>query len=77
VLDELVKKGGGQAGAVAPLVLENDLREGDRGQVFARRDIDDGDLLAGADQLLERDVAALLGIVELTVRVTLDDIRPS
>src|SRR5438445_603130 len=78
VLDELVEKGGGKARAMAPLVLENDLRESDRGQVFSRGDIHHGNLLAGADQLLElleRDVAALLSIVELSVRVPLDDIR--
>src|SRR5213595_3636204 len=48
------------------------------GQVFSRGDIHHGNLLSGADQLLElleRDVAALLSIVELSVRVSLDDIR--
>src|SRR5678815_3407943 len=78
VLDELVEEGGGQRGAAVPLVLENDLGERDRGQVFPRGHVHDRDLLARADELFElfeRDVPALLRIVELAVRVTLDHVR--
>jgi hypothetical protein len=78
VLDELVQEGGRQAGPASALVLENDLRERDRGEVLARAGVHHGDLAAGADHLLdllEGDVAALLGVVELAVGVALDDVR--
>jgi hypothetical protein len=60
------------------LALEDDLGQGDRCQVLPGRHVDDRDLLPRADQLLEfleRDVSALLGVVELAVRVPLDHVR--
>jgi hypothetical protein len=78
VLDELVQERGGQRGAVIPLVLQDDLREGDRREVLAGRHVHDRDLPARPDQLfelLERDVTALLRVVELAIRVALDDVR--
>src|SRR4030095_13566471 len=78
VLDELMQERRGQSRATAALVLEDDLGEGDRGQVFPRRDVHYRDLLARTNQLLELfegDVAALLRIVELPVGIALDDVR--
>src|SRR5258708_12569986 len=77
MLDELVQEPGGQRRAMVPLVLEDDLREGDRGEILPGRDVHDRDLPPGPDQLLEllqRDVAALLRIVELPIGVALDDV---
>ena len=45
------------------------------GDVFAGFVVDDADVFTGLDQLrdaLERDIAAGLGVVELSVRVALD-----
>src|SRR5438128_6232313 len=73
-----MEEGRRQRRPVVSLVLEDDLRECHRGQVLAARRIEDRDLLAGADHLLdlfERHVAAFLGVVELSVRVSLDDVR--
>src|SRR5262245_30230118 len=78
VLDELVEEGSGQIAPVAPLRLQDDLREGDRGQILAGGRVDHGDLLPRPDHVLdlvEGHVAALLGVVELPVRVALDDVR--
>src|SRR4029450_4060493 len=78
VLDELVEEGGGQRGAVVALVLEDDLGERHRGQILAGGDVHHRDLLARANELLElfqRDVAALLRIVELAIGVSLDHVR--
>src|SRR5439155_7131025 len=64
--------------AVIALVLEDDLGQGDRRQVFAGGGVDHRDLLAGANHLLdllERDVATLLRVVELSVQVPFDDVR--
>jgi hypothetical protein len=62
---------------VTSLIFENDLGEGHRGEIVAGGGVDHRDLLAGPDhllQLFERDVPALLGVVELAVRVPLDDV---
>src|SRR5262249_18319300 len=78
VLDELMQERGGQRGAMVALVLEDDLGQGDRCQVLAGRGVDHRDLFSGANHLLdllEGDVAALLSVVELSVRVPLDDVR--
>src|SRR6266851_1583826 len=78
MLDQLMQESRRQAGPTAALVLEDDLRQRHRGQVLAGRDVHDGELLAGADQLLQplqRHVAVLLGVVELPIRVPLDDVR--
>src|SRR2546422_237357 len=72
VLDELMQERRGQVRAVIALVLEDDLRERHRGQVLAARRVDHGDLAPGAHHLLdllEGDVAALLRLVELAIRV--------
>ena len=72
------RKAVGSVGAMVALVLEDDLGERHRGQVLAGGHVDDRDLLARADQLfelLEGDVAALLRVVELAVRVPLDHVR--
>src|SRR6266850_2524084 len=78
VLDELMEERGGQARAARALVLEDDLRERDRGEVLAGPRVHHGDLATAADHLLdllEGDVPALLRVVELTVGVPLDDVR--
>jgi len=78
VLDQLVEERGGQGRAVVALVLQDDLGEGDRGEVLAGRDVHHGDLAPRSDQLLElfqRDVAALLRVVQLAIGVALDDVR--
>src|SRR5262249_12176818 len=78
MLDELVQERRRQGAPVIALVLEDDLRERHRRQVFAGRGVHDGDLLAVTDHLLdlfEGDVAALLRVVELPVGVPLDDVR--
>ena len=64
--------------AAIALVLEDDLGQRDRREVFPARRVDHGDLAAGANHLLdllERHVAALLRVVQLTVGVPLDDVR--
>src|SRR5438552_13892707 len=78
VLDELVEEADRQAATMVALVLEDDLGQGHGGEVFARRRVDDGDLLARADHLfdlLEGHVPTLLGVVEFPIRVPLDDVR--
>src|SRR4029077_17729399 len=78
VLDELVKECGWERGAMIALVLEDDLGQGHRRQVFAGGGIHHRDLLAGANHLLdflEGDVATFLRIVELSIRVPRDDVR--
>src|SRR5262245_9116557 len=58
------------------LLLEDDLRERDGRQILLRIVVDDLDVLARADHvgdLLERDVAAALRVVELAVGVAFDD----
>ena len=58
------------------LLLVDDLREGDLGEVVLRVVVDDLHFFARADHLgdlEERDVAAVLRVVELPVRVALDD----
>ena len=78
MLDELVKERGGERGAMIALVLEDDLGQGHRGEILAGRRVDDGDLFARADHLLdlfEGDVSTLLRIVELSVGVAFDDVR--
>src|SRR2546425_3195292 len=78
VLDELVEEADRQAATMVALVLEDDLGQGHGGEVFARRRVDDGDLLARADHLfdlLEGQVPTLFGVVEVPMRVPLDDVR--
>src|SRR6267142_2030944 len=73
-----MEKRGGQRGAMVPLVLENDLGQRHGREVLTRGGVDDRDLLARTDHLLdlfERDVAALLRVVEFSVRVPLDHVR--
>src|SRR3989441_11677690 len=73
-----MEKGRRERTAVIALVLENDLGERHRRQVFAGGGVHDRDLLAVADHLLdffEGDVAALLRVVELPIGVPLDDVR--
>src|SRR6185369_992569 len=83
-LHQLIKHGeswqdfGGEAGASRALVLEDDLGERDRGEVFTGGGVHDGDLSPRPDHLLdlfEGDVPALLRVVELSVGVALDDVR--
>src|SRR5438874_4027015 len=60
------------------LFLEDDLRQRDRGQVFLGAVVDDLHLGAALDHLgdlVERDVPALDRVVELSVRIPLDDLR--
>jgi hypothetical protein len=60
------------------LFLEDDLRQRDRGEVVLGAVVDDlhlGALLDHLGDLVERDVPALHGVVELPVRVALDDLR--
>src|SRR6185295_14304841 len=60
------------------LFLEDDLRQGDGGEVVLGAVVDDlhlGALLDHLGDLVERDVPALDGVVELPVRVALDDLR--
>src|SRR5262249_42341308 len=78
VLDEIAQDPQRQQSVVASLLLEDDLSEGDGGQVFARVVLDDADVLAGLDpaaDLFERHVAALARIVELAISVSLDEPR--
>src|SRR4029453_2987463 len=78
VLDQLVEERGGKGGAMTALVLQDDLGEGHRGQILPGGDVDHGDLAARPDELLElfeRHVAALLRVVELAIRVSLDNVR--
>src|SRR5438552_7011865 len=73
-----MEEGRRQRRPVVSLVLEDDLRERHRGQVLAGRRIEDRDLPAGTDHLLdlfEGHVAAFLGVVELSVRVSLNYVR--
>jgi hypothetical protein len=61
-----------------PLHVEDDLAESDVGDVLAGVAIDDADVVALTEQIgddLEGDVPARVGVVELPVRVPLDDMR--
>ena len=72
-----MEEGGRKRGAVVTFILEDDLGERDRREVLAARGVHDGDLLAAADHLLdffEGDVPALLRVVQLTIRIPLDDV---
>jgi hypothetical protein len=78
MLDQLMEEGRRERSAVVSLVLENDLRQRDGREVLAARGVHDGDFLAAPDHLLDffkGDVPALLRVVQLTVRIPLDDVR--
>ena len=73
--NELVQQLGGQKAGAAPPLLENDLGEHLSGDIGAGAVVDDFDVLADANplrQLIERDIAALLGVVELAALVAFD-----
>ena len=77
-LGEVAQRTGGQEAVLLFLCLADDLRQGDRGEVLFGLVVGDLDVVAVADHradLIERDVPAVLRIVELSVRVTLDDPR--
>jgi len=74
-LDQVAQHGAGHAPARA-LGVDQDLRKRHRGDVLAALVVDHADGLAGLDQLgdaLERDVATRCRVVELAVRVALDE----
>src|SRR5919197_554987 len=76
VLDDLAQHAQRQQPALPPLLLENDLREGDGGQVLAGVVLEDLHVLAGlhpTPDLVERHVTALARVVELAVAVALDE----
>src|SRR6185312_2601146 len=77
-LDDVAHRAERQEAALLLLFFEDDLRERDGRQIFFRLVIDDLDVIAIANHLadlVERDVPAVLRIVELAVRVALDDPR--
>src|SRR6185436_4770038 len=64
--------------ALLLLFLEDDLRQRDRGQVFLGLVVDDLDVVAVANHLadlVQRNVATVLGVIELAICVSLDDSR--
>src|SRR3989449_5347801 len=76
VLDDLAQHAQRQKPALPPLLLEDDLREGDGGQVLAGVVLEDLHVLAGlypAPDLVERHVAALARVVELAIAIALDE----
>src|SRR5206468_5249509 len=76
VLDDLAQHAQRQEPALPPLLLEDDLREGDGGQVLAGVVLEDLHVLAGlypAPDLVERHVAALARVVELAIAIALDE----
>src|SRR5439155_22036917 len=76
VLDDLAQHAKRQRPALPPLLLEDDLREGDGGQVLAGVVLEDLHVLAGlypAPDLVERHVAALARVVELAIAIALDE----
>src|SRR5262249_3414922 len=78
VLDELMPAPRRPARPPCALVFQDDLGQRDGGQILARSGVDDRDLPAAANHLLdllEGDVPALLRVVELPVRVAFDDVR--
>ena len=79
LVDELLQRLERNRAAVRLLLLEDDLRERDLGQIVLRVVVDDLHFFAAADHLgdlQERDVPAVLRVVELAVRVALDDAPP-
>src|SRR5947208_217533 len=76
VLDDLAQHAQRQEPALPPLLLEDDLRKGDGGQVLAGVVLEDLHVLASlhpAPDLVERHVAALARVVELAVAVAFDE----
>ena len=76
LLDEIAQRAERDAAGLGLQVLGDDQRQRDLGLVLLGRVVDDLHLFAGADHLAdlqERDVAAVLRVVELPVRVALDD----
>src|SRR5439155_19699873 len=76
VLDDLAQHAQREEPVVPPLLLEDDLREGDGGQVLAGVVLEDLHVLASlhpAPDLVERHVAALARVVELAVAVAFDE----
>src|SRR5439155_25710135 len=74
VADDVAQNGKRQETALSPLLLEDDLREGDRRQIITAVVLEDLHLLARlhpAPDLLESDVTTLAGIVELPIPVPL------
>ena len=64
----------GERTALLAFVLQNDLGEGDRGQILTALVVHDLDLVSLTDErgdVLQRDVAAAGGVVELSICVTL------
>ncbi len=77
-LDDVAHRAERQEAALLLLFLEDDLRQRDGRQIFLGLVVDDLDVVALPDHLadlIERDVPAVLRVVELAVRVTLDDPR--
>src|SRR3989449_10185169 len=76
VLDDLAQHAQRQEAALPPLLLEDDLREGDGGQVLPGVVLEDPHVLTGlhpAPDLVERHIAALARVVELAVAIALDE----
>src|ERR1700733_12264019 len=77
-LDDVSHRAERQEAALLFLFFEDDLRERDRREIFFGLVVDDLDVVALPDHLadlIERDVPAMLRVVELAVRVALDDPR--
>src|SRR6185369_1531601 len=75
-LDDVAHRVEREEGALLLLFLEDDLRERDRRQIFFCFVVYDFYVIAIPDHLadlIERDVPAVLGIVELAIGVALDD----
>jgi hypothetical protein len=65
-----VKEGRGEHATAGSFAFEEDLNEGDRGQVVSRPGVHDGEVLSFPDHPLQRvqgHVTALLKIVELAI----------
>ena len=76
LLDDPAQRRQAKQAVLALLLLEDDLREGDGGEIFAAVVVDDAQVVAGAHQLrdaVERHVAARVRIVHFAVAVAFDE----
>ena len=74
-LEQLGEQVAAARARLVALGVDQDLRERDRGDVLAALVVDHAHVLVGLEEVgdaLERDVAARLGVVELAIRVALD-----
>src|SRR5262249_36423044 len=75
-LDDVAHRGKREEAALLLFLLEDDLRQGDRGEVLFGLVVDDLDVVAIANHLgdlVERYISAVLGVVQFSVRISLDD----